>query len=60
MKTTFKLTLFNDESVKEKLLMMSQLDVMFDDERNVVPNEYYDIVDNIQIGESITITVEKI
>lgn len=60
MKTEFTLELFNDESTKEKLTMMDVLECMFDDARNNVPDEYYTIVENIELGDKIKFTVEKL
>ncbi len=57
-KTTFHLTLFDDESTREKLKVMSPLDVMWDDERNQIPDEYYDIVD-VKPGGMLSITVQE-
>jgi len=53
------LTLFDDESVKEKLTVCTPLDVVFDDERNEIPDEYYSIVENLKPGDKITVTIEK-
>ena len=59
-KVMFDMTLFDDSCVKAKLDIMSKLEAMFDDARNYVPNEYYDIVGNIELGDTIRITVEKV
>ena len=59
-KTQFNLTLFDDRSVREKLTVMTKLEAMFDDERNKIPEEYYDIVSSIKYGQSIKLTVEII
>lgn len=56
---SFELTLFDDASVREKLTVMHPLEAVFDDERNDIPDEYYDIVD-ISPGDTIRITVEKV
>lgn len=56
-KVTFDLHLYDDASVKEKLTVMSPLDAAFDDARNIVPDEYYDIV-NMEPGTTLRVTTE--
>lgn len=56
----FILRLFDDESVRKKLTILDNMEVMFDDERNSIPNEYWELVGNLKPGESIRITVEKV
>ena len=56
----FFLKLYDDESVKEKLKVMSAWDAMLDDERNIIPEEYWTLTDRIKLGEKIKITIEEI
>lgn len=58
MKADFTVKLFDDESTYEKLAVMSPLEAMFDDERNKIPDTYYQLLDNIKTGQSLRITVE--
>ena len=58
-KVTFELTLFDDKSVLEKLEVLNSMECMFDDERNQVPQEYWDLV-NVPPGGKIRITVERL
>ena len=60
MKTEFILKLFDDEKMRNKLTIMNCLEAMLDDERNVLPEEYYYFTDNIPLGKSIKITFELI
>ena len=59
-KTEFVLTLYNDDSVLKKLTMLSRLETMFDDERNVLPDEYYWFSDLVPLGGKVKITMEFI
>ena len=59
-KVEFKMTLFDDESVKKKLDFMDKMEAMFDDSRNEEPNEYYDMINNLPFGATIKITIEVI
>lgn len=56
---SFDLKLYDDESVRKKLEVMTALEAAFDDERNKVPDEYYQAVD-LSPGQSIRITIERI
>jgi hypothetical protein len=58
-KVSFIMYLYDDESTHEKLTIMSPMEIMFDDERNIVPEEYYDLV-NLDPGRGIRVTIEKI
>ena len=60
MKTTFDMTLFNDEKTLEKLTILNTLETMFDDERNVLPPEYFYFSDNLPLGSRVRITFEVI
>ena len=59
-KVVFVMKLYDDASVREKLTVMDKMDVMFDDARNAVPNEYYELIKNLELGVKIKVTVEKI
>jgi hypothetical protein len=58
-RVTFELTLFDDAAVHEKLTMLDPLETMFDDERNDVPDLYYELV-NAPPGSRLRITVERL
>ena len=60
MKTTFDMTLFNDEKTLKKLTILNTLETMFDDERNVLPPEYFYFSDNLPMGSRVRITFEVI
>jgi hypothetical protein len=60
MKTTFELTLFDDEETRKKGRMLNRLELMFDDVRNPLPDEYYKISDEIPFGSKIRVTFEVI
>jgi len=57
-KCTFQLKLFDDESVREKLTVMSKLEACFDDERNTVPEKYYDLLGKLEFNDIVRITIE--
>ena len=62
----FILTLFDSERVKKKLTVLSQMEAMFDDADNYKgknkkgQDDYYDLVSNIQLGDSIRVIVERL
>jgi hypothetical protein len=60
MKTTFDMTLFDDEKNRKKLTMLNTLETMFDDERNILPSEYFYFSDNLPLGTKVRITFEVI
>jgi hypothetical protein len=60
MKTSFDMKLFDDESTREKLTVMTRLEAVFDDGRNIVPEAYWTLMSGLQPGEVIRITVEKL
>lgn len=60
MKTTFDLTLFDDAETHKKLTLLSRLEAMFDDERNVLPPEYFYFSDELPMGSRVRITFEVI
>lgn len=57
----FELTLFDDESTREKLACMSTLEAMLDDERNELP-QFWNHVMEFQpgLGGKVRITIEVI
>ena len=59
-KTSFEMTLFDDEYVKKKLTMLGTLEAMFDDARNEFPQEYYWFSDKIPLGTRIRVTLEEL
>lgn len=59
-KTEFVLTLYNDASVLKKLTMLSRLEAMFDDSRNILPDEYYWFEDFVPLGGKVKVTMEFI
>lgn len=59
-KTDFCLKLFDDEYTKNKLKLLSKLEVAFDDHRNILPEAYFEIVENAPLGSSFKITIEII
>jgi len=60
MKTTFDLTLFDDEATRKKGRLLNRLELMFDDVRNTLPDEYYKFSDEIPFGSKIRVTFEVI
>lgn len=58
MKCEFDLTLFDDASVHEKVTVMNKLEAMFDDARNVLPENYFYFSDEIDFGTTIHVTFE--
>lgn len=60
MKTTFDMTLFDDAETRKKLTMLSRLEAMFDDERNILPSEYFYFSDDLPLGSRVRITFEVI
>lgn len=57
--TTFTMVLFDDETVKKKLMFMNQMECMFDDSRNDIPDEYYSIIESMKPGDSLKISITK-
>ena len=57
---TFELTLFNDEHTRDKLHMLNTLEAMFDDARNVLPEEYFYFSDDLPLGSRVRVTFELI
>jgi hypothetical protein len=60
MKTTFELTLFDDEDTRKKGRLLNRLELMFDDVRNPLPDEYYKLVTEIPFGSKVRVTFEVI
>ena len=60
MKTTFDLTLFDDEKTRKKGRLLNRLDLMFDDVRNPLPEEYYKNATEIPFGSKVRVTFEVI
>jgi len=60
MKTTFDLTLFDDEDTRKKGRLLNRLELMFDDVRNPLPDEYYKFVTEIPFGSKVRVTFEVI
>jgi hypothetical protein len=64
MKTTFDLTLFDDEDTRNKSVLMNmnvdRVALMFDDVRNPLPDEYYKFVTEIPFGSKVRVTFEVV
>lgn len=60
IKESFTVHLFDDESTREKLNVLTPLEAVFDDSRNDVPDGYYKIVNGLKPGQALCITVEII
>ena len=60
MKTTFDLTLFDDEDTRKKGRLLNRLELMFDDVRNPLPDEYYKLVTEIPFGSKVRVTFEVV
>ena len=60
MKTTFDMTLFDDERTRMKLTVLNKLETLFDDERNILPPEYFYFSDDLPLGSRVRITFEVI
>jgi hypothetical protein len=60
MKTTFDLTLFDDEDTRKKGRLLNRLELMFDDVRNPLPDEYYKFVTEIPFGSKVRVTFEVV
>lgn len=56
----FTLKLHEGADTNEKLTVLTPMEVIFDDARNVVPEAYWDIASNLQPGESIEFTLRKV
>lgn len=60
MKTEFELTLFDNTKNRKKLECMNTLEVIFDDEDNKLPEDYYWFADELPLGAKIRVTFEVI
>lgn len=60
MKTQFDLTFFDNEKNIRKSKCMSPLEIMFDDEDNKLPEDYYWFADELPLGAKIRVTLEVI
>ena len=60
MKTTFDLTLFDDEDTRKKGRLLNRLELMFDDVRNPLPDEYYKLATEIPFGSTVRVTFEAV
>lgn len=58
MKISFELKLFEDTKDKEPLL--NRLEIMFDDIRNTIPEEFYYFSDGVPYGSTIKVTFEHL
>ena len=60
MKAEFQMTLFDDEQTRKKLTILNTLETMFDDERNILPPEYFYFSDELPLGSRVRITFEVV
>ena len=60
MKAEFEMTLFDDEKTRKKLTFLNTLETMFDDERNILPPEYFYFSDELPPGTKVRVTFEVI
>ena len=60
MRAEFEMTLFDDDGNRKKLTLLNTLETMFDDERNVLPPEYFYFSDELPLGSKVRITFEVI
>lgn len=54
------MTLFDDEITRKKLTLLNTLETMFDDERNILPLEYFYFSESLPLGTKVRITFEVI
>ena len=52
------MTIFDDALVKAKLPFMDKMEIMSDDARNTIPDEYFDFIENIPLGSVVKINLE--
>jgi hypothetical protein len=57
-KTSFTLTMFDDDETKEASLWMNDISVMFNHSKNILPDEYYQMQDGFPIGSKVKVTFE--
>jgi hypothetical protein len=60
MKVEFKMTLFDDEETKAKLVLLNRLETLFDHSKNQLPKEYFWFSDNLPIGSKVKIIFEEL
>lgn len=60
MKTTFQLTLHDDEVTRGRLLFLNRLEAAFDDPRNPLPPSYFWFTEELPLGASIQVTLELV
>jgi hypothetical protein len=60
MKAIVDMTLFDDERTRKKLTILNTLETMFDDERNILPPEYFYFSDELPLGSKVRITFEVV
>lgn len=60
MKTSFELTLWDDEETHKNLTLLNTLEALFDHSRNNLPEDYFYFSDNLPIGSKVRITFEVI
>lgn len=60
MKAIIDMTLFDDEKTRKKLTILNTLETMFDDERNILPPEYFYFSDELPLGSKVRITFEVV
>ena len=58
--TSFTLTLFNTDKNKDKEKLLSKLEIAFDDVNNVLPNTYYDFIEQMEYGKTYKFTFEEL
>jgi len=54
------MTLFDDEKNRKKLTCLNKLETLFDDERNILPEEYLYFSDDLPMGSKVRVTFEVI
>jgi hypothetical protein len=57
-KVSFNLTHWDDNQTEDRLPFLSKLETMFDHPRNMLPDDYYLLTENIPLGSTIKITIE--
>ena len=61
MKTEFLLTLYDNEKNRDKVRYFHRIEIMFDDEDNPLPDEWFSFwSDSIPWGSTIKITLETV
>ena len=58
MKSSFEMTLFDDEETAKKLTMLNRLEILFDHTKNNIPEDYFWFSDNLPVGSKVKITFE--